>query len=185
MSEEGTPERLRRQKKTMKTIKAFTKIFLISILISLVVAVIIGTAMASETESSKKADVSEIQKPDEKEAIIKLSFKVDPRVTRGMYMGDRWISPPTYLRVGESKECTVETRAEVLDANGKRMNTSLEWSAADPEMVTVKPDKGNAVNITVKREGESKLKVTSERVSKELLIKAINKGNVIQVEISQ
>jgi len=25
---------------------------------------------------------------------IEVTFKVDPRIARGLYMGDRWISPP-------------------------------------------------------------------------------------------
>ena len=115
---------------------------------------------------------------------IKVSFKLDPRVTRGMYMGDRWISPPTYARIGEGKECTVEARVEVLDANGKRVDISPEWIPADPEMVTVSPGQGKEMNITVRRAGQSSLKVASPGFSKELIVKATYEGSTIKVEIT-
>jgi hypothetical protein len=138
-----------------------------------VMLTIAGNTMASDTESPNK------------QGSIKLLFKMDPRVTRSMYMGERWISPTKYVRVGESKECTVETRYEVFDTTGKKIDISPEWISTDPEMVTVKPVKGNEVNITVKRAGESKLKVSSYGVSKELIIKAEDRGDIIQVEILQ
>lgn len=115
---------------------------------------------------------------------IKFSFKMDQRITRGMYMGDIWVSPPTYVRVGEGKECTVGVRAEVQDANGKRVDLSPEWIPADPEMVTVSSGHGQEINITVRRAGQSSLKVASAGVSKELIIKASYEGSVIKVEIT-
>ncbi len=116
---------------------------------------------------------------------IKISFKMDPRVTRGMYMGDRWISPPTYIMVGEGQVCTVEARAEVLNAEGKPMDINLSWTPTDPEMVTVAPASGKEVKITVKRAGESILKVASPGGSKELAIVATNQGDALRVDISQ
>jgi hypothetical protein len=116
---------------------------------------------------------------------IEVSFKLDPRLTRGMYMGDRWVSPPTFTQVGEGKEVTVEAIAQGLDGTGKPVKISPEWTPEDPEMVTVTPGQGNEVKITVRREGQCKLKVVSAGISRELLIKAINRGEAIQVEISR
>jgi len=116
---------------------------------------------------------------------IEVSFKLDPRLTRGMYMGDRWVSPPTFTQVGEGKKVTVEAIAKGLDATGKPVKISPEWTPEDPGMVMVTPDQGDAVKITVQREGQSKLKVVSSGVSTELLIKATYQGDTLQVEISQ
>lgn len=116
---------------------------------------------------------------------IEVSFKLDPRLTRGLYMGDRWVSPPTYTQVGEGKEVTVEAIAQGLDATGKSMKISPEWTPEDPGMVTVTPGQGDAVKITVLREGQSKLKVVSPGFSTELLIKATYRGDTIQVDISR
>ena len=145
-------------------------------LAALIVVLLVGVIHAAE-EGSGPAGVSLTD--------IKVSFKLDPRVTRGMYMGDRWISPPTYIAVQDAKELTVEARSEVLDAKGKLTDINPAWTPSDPEMVTVSPSQGNEVKITVKRTGESTLKLASPGVSKELFIKAMDKGNGIQVEISQ
>ena len=56
---------------------------------------------------------------------------------------------------------------------------------ADTEKVTVSPNQGNMVKITVQSAGRSKLKVVSEGIVKELLIKATYGNNAIEVEISQ
>ena len=118
---------------------------------------------------------------------IQVSYKMDPRVAKGLYMGDRWISPPTYTSTysEDGKTITVEVRAVGLDATGKESAISPKWVPADPEMVTVTPSEGNEVKITVKRAGETSMQVTSEGVSKELAIKAEHKGEAMQVEIAQ
>lgn len=116
---------------------------------------------------------------------IKVTFKVDPAITKGLYMGDRWASPPTYTRVQEGKTCTVEARVQGVGAKGKAVKIRPRWVPADPKMVTVSPGEGSEVKITVQRDGQSKLMVVSPGVSKELSIKAAYLDNAIRVEISQ
>ena len=116
---------------------------------------------------------------------IKVSFKMDPRITRGMYMGDRWVSPPTHIGVQAGKEITVEARVEGLDAVGKPACANPAWTPEDPDMVRVSPDRGRQVRITVLRTGESALSVTCGKASRKLVVKATTKENAIQVEISQ
>jgi hypothetical protein len=116
---------------------------------------------------------------------ITVSFKLDHRVTKGLYMGERWASPPTHTRVQEGKTCTVEARAKGIGAKGKPVKIRPKWIPADPKMVTVSPGEGSDVKITVQRDGQSKLMVVSPGVSKELSIKAAYQDNAIRVEISQ
>ncbi|MCI0409494.1 MAG: FKBP-type peptidyl-prolyl cis-trans isomerase [Acidobacteria bacterium] len=129
-------------------------------------------ARASEERDSIKADVTGIT----------VSFKLDPRLTQGLYMGERWVSPPTYTTTLD----TVDARAEGVDAKGKRVNIRPQWIPVDPEMVTVTPSEGSEAKITVHRAGESSLQVTYQGVSKELAIKvAAYRGDAFQVEIAQ
>ena len=116
---------------------------------------------------------------------IAVSFKLDPKVTKGLYMGDRWASPPTHIRVQEGKTCIVEARAQGVGAKGKPVKIRPRWIPADPKMVSVSPGEGSDVKITVQREGQSKLMVVSPGLSKELSIKAAYLDNAIRVEISQ
>ena len=115
---------------------------------------------------------------------IKVSFKLDPSITRGMYMGDRWVSPPTFTGVQEGKEVMVEARVEGLDAKGNPIDIHPTWIPSDPDMVTVSPGQGKEVKITVRRTGQSSLKVVSPGFSRELIIKATDQGNAIKVEIT-
>ena len=117
---------------------------------------------------------------------IEVSFKMDPRITRGMYMGDRWISPPTFTSTfQEGKETTVEARVHGVDAKKNKMKIKPKWTPSDPGMVTVTPGEGSDVKIAVKRAGKSTLNVAAPGVSKELSIKATEEGNAIRVEIAQ
>jgi hypothetical protein len=119
---------------------------------------------------------------------IKVSFKLDPRLTRSLYMGDRWVSPPTYSGLQEG-EFSVQARAQGHDAGGRPVAATLNWRSADPQIVSVAPGQGNAVTITVHRAGESRVRVTLENaskeviVSKELPITAWSQGAAIQAEI--
>ncbi len=111
---------------------------------------------------------------------IVVLFKLDPSLTRGMYMGDRWASPPTYTTSQPGKTSTIEAKVESLDKG-----ISPTWTSSDPKMVTVSPQQGHQVTITVLRAGQSTLKVAFEGASKTISIKAKYEGDAIQVEISQ
>lgn len=145
---------------------------------------------ASKTDDATKAGASITAKAPDKETVpaaafsgIQVSFKMDPRITRGLYMGDRWISPPTYMSA--NAQDAIEAKAYGIDGKGKSMKISPQWITGDTEMVTVVPAEGHEVRIIVKHAGESSLKVTSEGLSRELSIKAAEKGKTIQVEITQ
>ena len=115
---------------------------------------------------------------------IKISFKMNPSITQGTYVGDRWISPP-YYNVEEGKEITVEAVAKGLTAQGKLININAVWQSSNPAMITISPNKGVKVELTILKEGKSELKVTFEGISKKLPVKAWYKDNAIHVEISQ
>ena len=110
---------------------------------------------------------------------IAVSYKLDPRLTQGSYLGVRWVSPSTFTRVQDGKDLTVEARAHGRDAKGRALNISPEWLPADPEMVSVTPSQGNEVTITVLRAGESTLEVASQGLSKKVHIKAEYRNNVL------
>jgi FKBP-type peptidyl-prolyl cis-trans isomerase len=122
---------------------------------------------------------------DPGEPAIKVAFKLDPRLTQGLYMGERWVSPPKYNRAGTAERVAVEARAAGVDAMGRPKNITPTWTSADREIVTVTPNAGSAVTITVHRAGETSLRVSADGISKELAIKAVSQNNVMQVEIEQ
>jgi FKBP-type peptidyl-prolyl cis-trans isomerase FklB len=133
------------------------------------------------------ADTS-AQAPDPADALtdLRVSFKLDPRVSNPTYGGARWVSPPTFTSgAQEGTVGTVDARVQGVDATGRTVRVVPEWTAADTEMVTVTAGENDEFRITVKRAGESKVNVASRGVSRELVVKAKNLGKAIQVEIVQ
>jgi hypothetical protein len=118
---------------------------------------------------------------------IEVSFKLDPRHTKGLYMGEGWVSPPIsiYAGAGDGTTPTVEARADLVDAKGQPVDINPEWIPADSEMVTVSPGQGNEVQITVRHAGQSSLRIASQKLYTQLSIMAWYQGDALQVEISQ
>src|ERR1044071_5444421 len=86
---------------------------------------------------------------------IQVSFKLDPRLTRGQYMGDIWITRPIYS--GANGQNIVEAKAQGMDARGNPIPINPEWVPSDPEMITLSANQGKEIKLTVHRAGESNL----------------------------
>jgi len=143
-------------------------------------AVILVLLLGLQQASPEAAPAGELSR-------ITVSFKLDQRLSGSTYGGPRWVSPPTFSFAQGGQQLTVEAKTQGVGANGTVMDINAEWTPADPEMVTITRGQKNEVTITVKREGESKLKLRAQEVTKELSIKAqaIADGNGLQVEIAQ
>jgi hypothetical protein len=121
---------------------------------------------------------------------LSVSFRLDRRLTSGLYMGDRWVSPATYSGIQEDA-FTVDVRAEARERSGQPGNINPVWTATDPKMVTLSPGRGKEATITVHRAGESRVRVTVPAepedlsVSVELAIRASYQGTALQVEITR
>lgn len=120
-------------------------------------------------------------------ARILLSFKLDPRLTRGLYMGDRWLSPATFRSTTHAagKSIAVETRAVIVDARGRRTRLRPAWTVAEPRILSVTPADGNEVVITARRPGTGHVTVSYGPISRTLTVTAIEDRGTWRVEISQ
>ena len=114
---------------------------------------------------------------------LRFSYRLDPRLTRGLYMGERWISVPTFS--GIAGQTAVKTRVEGLDAQGRPIVVQPSWTTSDASMVTVTPSEGSEVEITVKHAGLSSLQVTFGAVTTELVIHAQKEGESLKLEIAK
>lgn len=117
---------------------------------------------------------------------IKVSFKLDPRVTKSLYMGERWVSPSSYSAPTQGKETVIDAKAEAVDASGEAIAAlSPTWTAKDGSMVSVTPAEGSQVQIRVRQAGESEVRVQAKGLSKTLRVKAVTQGEVLRVTITQ
>jgi hypothetical protein len=92
------------------------------------------------------------------ERAVRVSFKLDPRLTDGVYMGERWVSPATFHAATQTGSA-FSNEARVEHAAGGSP-ASATWTASDPAAVGIAPASGRQVQITVFRPGRSTLTVT-------------------------
>lgn len=140
---------------------------------------LVVSGLAQETaRPAANSAVTEIQD-------IQLTFKRDPRAVDSMRGIGPWVTGSSYP--GSYAQDTVEVRAEGVDAAGKSAKISPQWVPSDAEMVTVSPSQDDDVKITVHRAGESKLKVTYQGLSKELVVRAkyVNKFMLFEIEAAK
>jgi hypothetical protein len=151
-----------------------------------------GGAMASGEKDMLMADAkADRETTGDKPALsapglagIQLSFKLDQRLTRSMYMGDRWVSTPTYTKVQDGEKLIVEARAQGLDIHGRQIEIVPEWKAGNTAMVTITPEQGKQVLLTILKEGQSEVTVAFKGVSRKLSVKARRQKEVLVVEIT-
>lgn len=137
-------------------------------------------ALRLSEKSGQASATSAISPPD----AINVTFKLDPRITRALYMGDRWVSAP-FTQRGDEKQVIVEASAEAVDANGKRLNKAVEWIPADPTIATVASGQGNQVVITVLRPGKTSLRLAAGAISTELTLTAVRNKGALEAQLSQ
>jgi hypothetical protein len=117
---------------------------------------------------------------------IEVSFKLDPRVTKSLYMGERWVSGPAFssASVPEGEAITVEARARRPRA-GVAGKIGPTWIASDPEMVTITPVQGDYVKLTVRRAGESTVTVKHGGLSTAFAVKTVRQAGHWRVDLSK
>jgi FKBP-type peptidyl-prolyl cis-trans isomerase len=142
-----------------------------------VAALVLGGGAADAAEPAK-ATVAPVV------ARIDVSFKMDPRLTRGLYLGDRWVSAQTFSISQPVVGATVEARAVSRSAAGRPVGAEPRWSAEDTEMIRVEPAGGKDVKIAVLRAGESRVRVSAGAVAREVTVRAVQKGEALLIEIS-
>ncbi len=118
---------------------------------------------------------------------IQVAYRLDPWLVYGTSGAGTWASLPVLGPVTQhGPTFAVPARAQMLDADGLPVAIRpATWISANPEIVTVEPGEGTEVKITVQRDGQSSLRVTSLGISKELAIKAVYQGAALVVEIAQ
>lgn len=113
-----------------------------------------------------------------------VAFMLDPRITDGAYMGDRWVTPETFTLIHDGEVVSVKARAHV-DERGSRRDVSASWTSADPGMLTVAPGDAHQVELTVHRAGQTTLTVTEGERTTSLTVAAVQDGGGWRIDISQ
>jgi hypothetical protein len=186
----------------MKTIR----ILLAVLVVSVAFAVAMGTRnrSASDMGASIKSSVPAAARPNirdkpgrhaAKTAFVPappaarehmaVAFRLDDSLTRGLYMGDRWVIPPnSYHTVQKGPEYTVKLQTVRIDTRGERSKLIGNWRADNVRMVSIIPDRDDAVMLVVHTPGRGSVRVSTTMGEKILRIDAIERDGAMDVRIT-
>ena len=116
---------------------------------------------------------------------FQVQLKVQAITKENFYMGEVWVAPPKFTDVQMGDKYLGDARVVAFDRWGNPVPQDGKWQASDPAMVEVSVDKGHRVKFTVLKAGQSKLRVTIGRTSKQLTINAVGGDGAMRVEILQ
>lgn len=92
---------------------------------------------------------------------IQVSYKLDPRITGGVHVGERWVSPPMYDIISSRATYTIEARVEGVSATGERSTIPAVWLAANRGVARITPTHDNIVAIQIYAQGDTHLEVSA------------------------
>jgi hypothetical protein len=116
---------------------------------------------------------------------FRVKFKLDTATTKGMMMGEVWVSPPQFTGAVAGRAFTVEARAVGRDAEGREVAIPAVWKSDNPGVVRVTPGKGEKVTLTIKKSGEGTVEVNYGKLTRNLAVKASSETGVMKVQIDQ
>jgi hypothetical protein len=118
---------------------------------------------------------------------FRLYFKLDPRLTQGLQMGERLVSPDTfYTTLQAGTELTIEAEGRDLDIVGDKKDVPVTVVAADPANVEVSRGAGNRVKVKLRGCGKTHgLRANGHGSSKQITVTTICEGETIRAVITQ
>jgi hypothetical protein len=115
-----------------------------------------------------------------------VAFRLDPSLTRGMYLGDRWVSPPRYQAAQPGRRYTLQAKMQRVDPRSERSDVTSEFRSLDPELIQVTPgDKPNEWSLVVNGPGAGRVVASAGPKTRVLNVHAWEVQNGMQVEITQ
>lgn len=135
-------------------------------------------AVAPSTNAAPAASV----RPQRRLAV---AFRLDPAVTRSLYLGDRWVSPPTFRFAQSGDRYVVQAKLQHVDPHGERVDLSGDWSTPDPGMIAIERHDYGQVTLVIRRAGTTQLRVSAGGASKVLPVHATRTADAMEVTITQ
>lgn len=141
-------------------------------------------AAAALTAESAPVAVPGAQARLERTPRLAVAFLLDPALTRSLYMGERWVSPPVFDFVQPGHEFTVRAKVQSIGRDGEATDLSGDWSTGNPGMLAITRGHGE-VTLVVREAGEGDLTVATGAGAKTLHVRATRTADAMQVAIAQ
>ena len=115
---------------------------------------------------------------------LRIAFRLDPALTRSLYMGERWVSPPVFEFAQPGDTFTVRAKAQSIGRDGEPGDVSGDWSTGNPAMLAIERGHGE-VTLVVREPGEADLIVATGAGTRTLHVKATRSADAMRVSFTQ
>ena len=115
-----------------------------------------------------------------------VAYRLDPSVTGGLFMGDRWVTPARYAFAQQGTKFVVQAKMQAIDdAGSDPLDLSGNWASRDPEMVALTREADGVVTIEVRKPGRTELVASAGGETRTLQVTAKQTPDSMQVAIEQ
>ena len=115
-----------------------------------------------------------------------VAYRLDPSLTSGLFMGDRWVTPERYAFAQQGTRFVVQAKMQAIDDVGSDpLDLSGNWSTQDPEMIALTREQDGVVTIEVRQPGTGTLVASAGGETKRLQVTARQLPDAMEVAIVQ
>ncbi|MFL6593342.1 MAG: hypothetical protein ACJ8GK_11635 [Luteimonas sp.] len=141
--------------------------------------------VAPSGAAPEAAPVPTVQHLVQRKAKVAVAFKLDPELTRGMFLGERWVSPPSFLFAQPGLQYIAQGKAQYVDAAGERADVPADWATSVPDMIALTPHASGDATIVVRNPGDGEFTVATRYGTKRVQVHARQVGDGMQVDFRQ
>ncbi|KGQ20297.1 hypothetical protein LF41_833 [Lysobacter dokdonensis DS-58] len=132
-----------------------------------------------------KVSDAAFETPAQPQQRMVVAFKLPTDITRGHYLGERWVSPPKFAFAQAGREYTAQAKLQQVGDDGTRTDLSGDWSTSDPNMIAISHDAAGQVTLVVREPGEAQLTASAGGQRKVLKVRATRTDDAMEVAFVQ
>lgn len=138
------------------------------------------TSMPTASLAFAQAEAAAAARPPQ----LKVAFQLDQTLTQGLYLGQRWVTPPAFDFAQPGTAFIVRAKAQRVGADGDPQDVTGDWATSKPEMVAIDRGPGD-VTLTIREPGDSQLVVQAAGERNVLHVHAEQRPDAMRVRITQ
>lgn len=126
-----------------------------------------------------------IQRAGQRKPEVAVAFRLDPDLTRGLFLGERWVSPPSFFFAQPGLQYVAQGKAQYVDAFGERVDVDADWATSDSELITLTEHVSGDATIVVRHPGDGEFTVATRYGTRRVQVHARQVGDGMQVDFRQ
>jgi len=141
--------------------------------------------LASRRSQASPAIAPSVQRPGHRKPEVAVAFRLDSDLTRGLFLGERWVSPPSFFFAQPGSRYVAQGKAQYVDAFGERADVAADWATSVPDMIALTRHASGDATIVVRRPGDGEFTVATRHGTRRVQVHARQVGDGMQVDFRQ